>query len=683
MPILRSTLMFLLLLIALLAGTVVQAMPIRVDAARATDVQQEEGRQFAFDELPWQCQLGVRSANLSDRIAIADRVVLVPDLATWLDEISRWKPGLHWPVLIEDDRYTPLFVRRFKPARLIRRPSIGTDLPTDAVALERAVRDAAVMAWGGDPSSDTLESIYESLPWWTPPGIVATSFTDPAWPAALALTIGHGQLLRTLDGSFGNVNDSLDEAGLARLQTRVGEMFSESGYPWGGSGDALDALTICRVMPVRTTAPLSKTLRPNVPAAPQVGSRDPRSITDLLCRDEDGVRWGMTGWIWGKSTRSIYMAMCSLFIERESVLMVSAYEDSGNWGEYSITAAAEILREAEYEIIGVQSMGNASVEAWRRLVMNGPNADVLILNTSGSTTRMNLSGETVGTTRDIPALNRPLALHMIHSYSLNAPGSNSTIGGKWLDRGVYAYVGSCDEPYLNAFTPPSVLARRIANYTPFLVASRVDTGPMALPWRIVTIGDPLMLAESPPRRERRRVRVPLEEPPGSIDIRRRTLTRLSSVIGNDEEVVDPETLHDLHLLGQDELAMKLWEQLVERDGGKHYTPELARAVLPVLHARREATAYLAAYRAAGEPAGDCREMLWSLWTPRFPGLRSPSDLALFERALRTNQMGDDLEVLLPAAERILGASQRNAVIARAMDRATIPYDRDRLKALLK
>ena len=86
---------------------------------------------------------------------------------------------------------------------------------------------------------------------------------------------------------------------------------------------------------------------------------------------------------------------------------------------------------------------------------------------------------------------------------------------------------------------------------------------------------------------------------------------------------------------------------------------------------------------AGEPAGDYREMLWSLWTPRFPGLRSPSDLALFERALRTNQMGDDLEVLLPAAERILGASQRNAVIARAMDRATIPYDRDRLKALLK
>ena len=73
---------------------------------------------------------------LIERITLVDQVVLVPDLATWLDEVGRWKKGAQWPVLIEDDRYTPLFVRRFKPLRLIGRSSIGEELPSDAKAIK-------------------------------------------------------------------------------------------------------------------------------------------------------------------------------------------------------------------------------------------------------------------------------------------------------------------------------------------------------------------------------------------------------------------------------------------------------------------------------------------------------------------------------------------------------------------
>ena len=109
----------------------------------------------------------------------------MPDLATWLDEIGRWGMSARWPVLIEDDRYTPLFVRQFKPRRLVRRPSVEWNLPRDPDALKAMARSTAVDAWGGEPGNDEIEAVYRRLSW-VPPGIVATSFEDPAWPAALA-----------------------------------------------------------------------------------------------------------------------------------------------------------------------------------------------------------------------------------------------------------------------------------------------------------------------------------------------------------------------------------------------------------------------------------------------------------------------------------------------------------------
>jgi hypothetical protein len=653
------------------------------DPAEPNGATEGGGQGVRFADLPWQARLGVRSAMLIERITLVDQVVLVPDLATWLDEVGRWRKGAQWPVLIEDDRYTPLFVRRFKPLRLIRRSSIGEALPSDAKAIERLARNTAVLAWDGDPATQDLDDIYEGIDWWTPPGIVATTFTDPAWPAAVALAAGRGQLLRTLEGTFGPPNSSLDAPGLARLENQINRMFSESGYTWGGNGDDLEALTLCRSIPVRTTAPLPRRLRPNLPAAPQVGSSDPVAVTDLLCRSAQGERWGIVGWIFGKHTRSIYMAMCSLFLERDSVLLVNAYDESGNWKEYGIEVAGQLMREAGHELVGVHSVQDATIDAWRRLVMNGPRADVLFFNTSGSAARMNLANGTFGTTRDIPALNRPLALHMIHSYSLHSPASNSTIGGKWLDRGVYAYVGSCDEPYLPAFIPPRTMTQRISGFTPFLVASRVDVGPMSMPWRIVTIGDPLMLIEPPVRRVRTRANVTVEPTPGSVEVRARTLSTLRGVMGDPNATVDAATLQDLHLLGQDELAVKLWERLSKEGSDGELTPDRARAMLPVFHANRDASRYLDAYRLAGEPDGDHREMLWSLWTPRLASVRSPAALALFERALRPNQMADDLDLLLPAIERNLGSDQRTQAVARAMERADVAYDRDRLKALLK
>ena len=667
----------------LLLGSIVLAAPAQAPPPPAADAQETTKPAVALEDLPWQYQLGFRSAQLTDRIALLDRVVLVPDLATWLDEIGRWQQGVQWPVLLEDDRYTPLFVRRFQPRELLRRPSIGKPLPSNPAGIEGLAGQMAVKAWGGDPSSDSLDSIYESIAWWTPPGIVVTSYDDPAWPAALALAVGRGELLRTIEGDFGAVNGTLDTAGFARLDNQITRIFSESGYTWNSVGDDLDALTICRRMAVRTDTPLPTELRPAVPAAQQVGGKDPIAVTDLLCRGPQGMRWAINGWVFGNSARSIYMAMCSLFLDRDSVLLVSAYEGDGNWETYSIETAADNLREAGYELVGVHGGGNATLSAWQRLMMTGPQADVLFFNTSGSSVQLNLARETVGSPRDVPSLDRPLALHMIHSYSLHSPDSISTIGGRWLDRGVYAYVGSCDEPYLSAFVPPLALANRIGRFAPFLAASRMDVGPMAKPWRLVTIGDPLMLIEPPSKRVRKRITNELETAEGTIDVRSQTLLQIRSAMENEDRVVGAETLGNLHLLGQDQLASKLWERMQENDIEDDLTVDRARAMLPVLFTSRNATGFLSAYRLAGEPEGDPREMLWSLWTPRLASVRSAADLALFERALRPTQMADDLQVILPGLVRNTGNMEWNPAVARAMDRATNDYDRMRLKELLK
>ncbi len=132
------------LLQTLLFGGLLAADPGQDADDKATDPKPG----IALEDLPWQYQLGIRSAALMERIVVIDRVVLVPDLATWLDEIGRWKQGAQWPVLLEDDRFTPLFVRRFQPRQLLRRASVGRSLPSDPQALEQLVNRTAVKAWG-------------------------------------------------------------------------------------------------------------------------------------------------------------------------------------------------------------------------------------------------------------------------------------------------------------------------------------------------------------------------------------------------------------------------------------------------------------------------------------------------------------------------------------------------------
>src|SRR4028118_409618 len=78
---------------------------------------------------PWPVQTGLRAAIVRSKIPTVNRVVLVPDEATFLAAIQKWNLKGNWPILIEDDKYAPMFLQRFQPEEIVRLPSIKEQLP--------------------------------------------------------------------------------------------------------------------------------------------------------------------------------------------------------------------------------------------------------------------------------------------------------------------------------------------------------------------------------------------------------------------------------------------------------------------------------------------------------------------------------------------------------------------------
>ena len=92
---------------------------------------------------PWPVLLGARVMLCERNRPVASRVVLVPDAATYLEQISRWSPLGQWPVLFEDDPGTAQFIRAFKPDEILRVPPTERLLPED---LEQRQRLATAVA---------------------------------------------------------------------------------------------------------------------------------------------------------------------------------------------------------------------------------------------------------------------------------------------------------------------------------------------------------------------------------------------------------------------------------------------------------------------------------------------------------------------------------------------------------
>ena len=139
----------------------------------------------------------------------------------------------------------------------------------------------------------------------------------------------------------------------------------------------------------------------------------------------------------------------------------------------------------------------ATLDAWRRLLMGGFGGEVLFVNSHGVCTQFGLASGGTATAHDVPVFDRPAMVHFIHSFSLEFPQNSGCVGSVFLDHGAYAYFGSVYEPLLSAFVPPELIAQRAEVLVPFAIAARQFEGPLARPWRVMSYGDPLTLMASP------------------------------------------------------------------------------------------------------------------------------------------------------------------------------------------
>ena len=668
MPTIRSLVLCAGFLPILLAG-----LPVSAQATSGSPATVKN------DPPPWPVLLGAKVALCEQNRPVVSRVVLVPDPDTWLQEVARWSPAGQWPVLFESDPRTAAFIRAFAPEEIVRVPPTVRRLPDDPDQRISLMKVACKIAWGAKDPTRSQSDLFKRFNW-RPPGFAVTSPADPAWPAAVALAAGRGLPLAFIEDQLGPVDGEMSSSVVRSLELELREAAENTGYSWRQLGDDLDAVAICRSMPVRCR------MTPPPSVRVSLGGRDPGdgpyATTDALCRQDDGSRWAYVGWIWGDEARSASMAMSSLFLQRRNAWFVSGYQQTGAWGAFSVEEAAVELAEAGYASLFFEGE-KASLTEWRRLLLGGFPADILYLNSHGMAWKFHLHQDQAALPQDMPFANRPMALSMVHSFSLQRPGDPNTVGGRALRRGVYAYIGSVDEPYLAAFVPPILQTRRIRAGVPFLLAGRQwpGSGPMSGLWKVTTIGDPFMIAPPPGMTEIPLV-PPAEAPPVPdaeplIDVARADLKAISK-----EPRRAFDAIRRLVLLGRDRLAIELWERL-RKNADPVAITAAAPAVIDPLFRNRRWMDFVAAYDRLPRESrnADTRDMLWHLAVPRLSSIQDRQTMSLLRQEIREPSPQTDLELILPYLDRVLGPGSGAAELSRRIEAESNDLRREALERL--
>ena len=414
----------------------------------------------------WRQQLGEKMITLRQEVATKKRVVLVPDEITFLTAIQQWNLQRRYPILIEDDFYTPRFLNRFQPEEVIRLPAVA-EIPSNR---KKAMREAVAAAWESEDQS--LSQTWTKVGW-KPPGVVITSVNDPASVAAVALAADRGQPLLFLEDYFGGVNQTLNPEKWQQLNQQVNELVASTEYDYKELGDPIDTITLARTLPVKYENPEDGNLL---------------AVTDGLGRNENGNRYAIAGWIYGSPERAVYQAMSAIFLPTETALLYDSYPQTDSWEEYHFQKSLPMLKKKNLEFKHIE---NPHEETWQEIINQSWDYDLAFINSRGGKANFSV-GKGSASVEDIPNLNVPTAMHMIHSFSATTPDDINTVAGRWLNNGVYAYVGAVDEPYVSGFVPPKYIISQLALNVPFLVASRYTH---SFPWKVTTIGDPLMVIQ--------------------------------------------------------------------------------------------------------------------------------------------------------------------------------------------
>lgn len=685
-------------MVTALLGVCVVAGAQPVEEAKPADAAAPARAQLRFEDLPAPVKLGVRANTTRRRIGVIPTVVIVPDAVSYAAAIAAWSiepregdsktVGVRFPVLIDDGSWRARediarFVRAFGPASVVRWSAPeGTAWPGGMEELKAAIERSAYGAWDA-ASLEEAKQKWEPLRF-RPPGVVVAATADPAWTAALALAAGHGQIfawtlaMRDLSGSM-----EMNEA--AALNHAIAKACEASGYAWKGLGDDIDAVTLCM----------------STPASVRARAGDARGVfaaTDVIGRGvgiddiDNEQRWAWAGQIPGDGPRAAYSAMCSLFLQPKRAWLFDGYEHKDGFSGWDATPGATLLEKAGIGTL-LNDNGNQSAMAWRNraggmgLPLNtdptrepgaGIDAGLICVNTSGFAEFFDLlPGQCRG--GDAPFLHTPAAVHFVHSFSAARPGDRSTIAGRFLERGAFAYVGAVHEPYLQAFVRTPAVIERMLAMGAWGASVRLDDAPT---WKVAVFGDPLWtMGGAAPRVE---AKLPLE---GAKDIEESWRKDL-------REKKYAEALAAMAMQGKDERVAHLM-RLIDKDDPAAVTVDVALAgIMSVFRSPgREKAAgsgerltLLAKLSRALEPKfseiPELRDIIWHAAYPSFTSLTEPQVTAL-AGAIRPEQSDRDAADLAGAAVASLGRDRAASILSPVIERLTDPAARQAVQRALR
>jgi hypothetical protein len=454
-------------------------------------------------------------------------VCLVPDLPSFFEAIAAWDEHTYFPILLEDPAWVLPFLRSFRPARVVRFASSQlagpghrdeaadqADPGADRKRWSQALQ-AVGQAWrseasaGSQPTGNlgglTRSAAGDPLPeglGQTPPGLVLSEPGSPMLAGAVALAAGRFQPLVWFDLGADGAPGQSRESGLTRrsLSSRDARAFARQVQQRAEEvagridqlGDACDFLTLAGVWPDRYEFEFG-------PAA----ARGERALDDLIGRllppevaamGEAPDRWAYVGRLLGDPAASLYRAMAALFLQPESALLWNTYGGGLPWSNYEMTRAQEILEPLVPGTAEHRGGNTANLASWHQQNGRSSPYGLFLLNSSGGPRHFSIPGGP-GRPGDIPP-GSPAAVLMIHSFSAADPTDARTIAGRWLSLGAFAYYGSLNEPFLQAFRPPILVAQLLAAGVPIAAAVRQEAGePHGNPWRLLYLGDPLFRFE--------------------------------------------------------------------------------------------------------------------------------------------------------------------------------------------
>lgn len=407
---------------------------------------------------------------------VVDQVCLVPDAPTFLRVVATWDRETWFPVLIEDVERTARFLRAFRPGRIVRVPR---DTPDPTPIWDRA-RAAVASSWrppgapapapapdGGPPVPPDLGP--------TPPGLVLADPDAATLAGAVALAAGRFQPL----ARFSAPHRYADILPFDRGERFCRDVEAEVGARWaeyGGLGDDCDFLTLAGDWAYRLRG-----------ADGQVESLDDRVGRSA----RTGERWAFAGRLSGDAGGAVDRAMCSLFLRPEAALTFNGYSEAEPpWSSYA-TRLAAVRFSAVVPTVDVSGPARATVAGWHKTFDPSSPYGLLWVNSHGSPTVFHLAGSEPASPADIPR-GTPSAVALIHSFSAADFADPDTVAGRWMAQGAFVFYGSVNEPYIDAFRPPLVIAELLADKVPMAAAvRRLQAEPRGYPWRLIYLGDPL------------------------------------------------------------------------------------------------------------------------------------------------------------------------------------------------